>query len=276
MIQRNLTTALILEDDVDWDIRLRTQLLNFAYAARTFPSITGTTPRKSHSRTSEMNDRDPADLAKHSTTALPHTYPHHALLHPYGLDWDVLWLGHCGTSLPQPSPFRPDRLMLLNDPTTPSPKHLRLREAAPPDPIATLYPPHTRVYHRTGNETLCTLAYAVTQRGARKILHELGIRELSAGFDFELGRWCGKSNTEEDISETKGGRRPERKLDCLTVQPPLFSHYWGEKADSDITGIGIGGRPEVGSRYIMRSVRGNLEGLLEGSGRLFEQWTQDD
>lgn len=218
----------------------------------------------------------PVELAKFSTVALTHEYSHYVPSHPYGLDWDVLWLGHCGTSLPQPSPFHPDRLMLLNDLTTPAPKHLRLREAAPPDPIATLYPPYTRVYHRTGNETLCTLAYAVTQRGARKILYELGIRELNGGFDFELGKWCGKSSAGDEVKGNKGERSVERKLNCVTVQPPLFSHYWGEKEQSDIMGAGAGGRPEVGSRYVMRSVRGNLGGLIDGSERLFEQWTHDD
>ncbi|KAJ4295345.1 hypothetical protein N0V90_007356 [Kalmusia sp. IMI 367209] len=81
--------------------------------------------------------------------------------------------------------------MLLDDPTVPDPKYLRLRESAPSDTIATLYPPHTRVYHSTSNRTLCTLAYAVTQRGARKILYELGIRDLSKGYDFALSDYCG-------------------------------------------------------------------------------------
>lgn len=90
---------------------------------------------------------------------------------------------------------------------------------------------------------------------------------MSKGFDFALGDYCGGMVKNDD-----GEYGVERRLECLTVQPPLFSHFWPERGRSDIVGVGIGGRPEVGSRYIMRSVRGNLEGLGEG-GTLFEQWT---
>ncbi|KAF1977510.1 alpha/beta-hydrolase [Bimuria novae-zelandiae CBS 107.79] len=241
IIFQNITTALILEDDVDWDIRLRTQLHSFAHAARQLPSLKRET--LSHPPASETKDINPIDLAKRSTIALSPGGPHNTPSNPYGVDWDVLWLGHCGADLPRPSLTHPDRLMLLNDPTVPLPKHLRLRASAPPDPLATLYPPHTRVYHHNANSTLCTFAYAVTQRGARKILYELGIRELSKGFDFALGEYCGGL-----VKGNMGEKGMERRLKCVTVQPPLFSHFWGERGQSDIMGMGAGGRAEVGSR----------------------------
>ncbi|KAF1954299.1 hypothetical protein CC80DRAFT_550322 [Byssothecium circinans] len=169
--------------------------------------------------------------------------------------------------LPPPSPVAPDRVMLLDDLTVPSPKYVRVRESSPPDPIATLYPPYARVYHRTSNNTLCTLAYAVTQRGARRILFELGVRDLTKGFDFALSDYCAGLVKGDDNGL-------DRKLECVTVQPPLFSHYRDEKGRSDIMGLGVGGRPEIGSRYIIRSVRASLEGLVEGSETLFEQWSK--
>lgn len=59
-IQRDYDTALIIEDDVDWDLRLRDQTPLIANAIRNF-----------------TNAGD----------------PEHA---PYGRSWDLLWLGHCG------------------------------------------------------------------------------------------------------------------------------------------------------------------------------------
>jgi hypothetical protein len=266
-VAQNLTTTLVLEDDVDWDIRVRKQLLSFSHAARRLSLLTLESKNQDLPPTFETKSQTPIELAQRSTLSIASVDAHSAPINPYGSNWDVLWLGHCGADLPPPSPDHPNRLILLNDLTVPAPKYLRVRESSPPDPIATIYPPHTRVYHRTSNSTLCTLAYAVTQRGARKILFELGVRDLSRGFDFALSEYCA-GLTKSD------GNGLDRKFECVTVQPPLFSHCWDERGKSDITGLGTGGRPEVGSRYVMRSVRANLEGLGEGSETLFEQWSE--
>ena len=94
--------------------------------------------------------------------------------------------------------------MLLNDATVPAPEYLRQSKTGPMGDIGRLYPPHTRVYHRTGNETLCTLSYGVTQRGARKILYEMGVRELGKGYDFALSEYCGGQVKSEAGVERKG------------------------------------------------------------------------
>ncbi|KAL4932998.1 uncharacterized protein BDV17DRAFT_287360 [Aspergillus undulatus] len=57
--QSNLKTALVIEDDVDWDVALKAQMGNISTAVRNL------------TKASETNSR------------------------PYGT-WDVLWLGHCG------------------------------------------------------------------------------------------------------------------------------------------------------------------------------------
>ncbi|OJJ95598.1 glycosyltransferase family 25 protein [Aspergillus aculeatus ATCC 16872] len=62
--QSRLDTALILEDDVDWDRALRSQAPRIAAAVR---NLTHTPP-------TEDNNNDA----------------------PYGRAWDLLWLGHCG------------------------------------------------------------------------------------------------------------------------------------------------------------------------------------
>ncbi|CAI7618362.1 uncharacterized protein N7487_001099 [Penicillium crustosum] len=58
--QSNFQTTLIIEDDVDWDVSVRTQMKNIASAVR---SLTKTA----------QDER-----------------------WPYGCGWDVLWIGHCG------------------------------------------------------------------------------------------------------------------------------------------------------------------------------------
>lgn len=218
---------------------------------------------------------DPVNLAKRSTQPLPilnsRDIPQSE---PYGRDWDVLWLGHCGAELPPPSVVHPNRLMTLNDETVPAPKHLKPATQAPQDAFAPIYPPHTRLYHRTSKSTLCTLAYAVTQTGARKILFQHGIRDFSKGYDFALSDYC--NGLTKNVMKGNDGKGIQPM--CVTVQPPLFSHFWGERGGSDIMGIGAGGRMEVGSRYLKRSVRSNLEGLVRGREMegVVEQWADED
>lgn len=59
--QSDLDTALIIEDDVDWDVTIREQTVRIAEAVRNL--------------THTYNDNETA---------------------PYGRAWDVLWIGHCG------------------------------------------------------------------------------------------------------------------------------------------------------------------------------------
>ncbi|KAE8355892.1 hypothetical protein BDV28DRAFT_128072 [Aspergillus coremiiformis] len=59
-IQANLDTALIIEDDVDWDVSIRSQMIRIAESVRNL---------------TDTNTLEPA---------------------PYGRAWDVLWIGHCG------------------------------------------------------------------------------------------------------------------------------------------------------------------------------------
>ena len=261
IVERNLTTALIMEDDADWDFRIRSQLTDFGRAAHRLPALISKSEldRKIPSH----EDLSPIELAKRSSSSLssPSTCNGHKQ-EPYGRAWDVLWLGHCGAALPPPSPHHPDRITMEKDETVPQSQHLRPTLHSPLDDIATLYSPHTRVAHRA-NTTLCMIAYAVTQSGARKLLYEFGVREFDRGYDFALSDWCN--------GLTRGAKRDNLPV-CLTVQPPLFSHHFAEKANSDITGTGIGGRPDEGSRYIRWSVRGNLERLVRGDGRMVEQW----
>ena len=285
-MEQNITSALILEDDADWDIMLKSQLEVFAQAARAFtqpkPRSRLTLATKyghdAQSPTEISLDQIPADLRPTLT--------------PYGDDWDVLWLGHCGTDFPMrsaPAEEAPDkddtnrvadpshrppllRVLVQNDPTVPDPENLKPHPFALKDKLADMYAPHTRVVHAS-SATICTQAYAVSQEGARKLLWQFGLETLTNGWDFMLRDWCdGLYATTEAQASAQEGMDTNTKLVkgpvCVTVQPPLFSHHYGKGAASDITAPGGGfiNKEKEMTPYIRYSVRLNMGRLIRGAG----------
>ncbi|KAL4795268.1 hypothetical protein BDV19DRAFT_398938 [Aspergillus venezuelensis] len=129
ILKDGLASAIIMEDDADWDVTLKTQLRSFALSVRALQSQT------SDSSTTK------ASL--------------------YGNDWDIFWLGHC-------------------DP----PPHERPSTSRMTCPIT---------------DRICSIVYAVSFRGAQKILAALSVSpsglaeeiDIGAEFDVSLGRMCG-------------------------------------------------------------------------------------
>ena len=66
IIDEGWSTALILEDDADWDINIKGQLRMFANISRVLTN------------------------ARYDPISSPTS-------NPYGLEWDILWLGPCAT-----------------------------------------------------------------------------------------------------------------------------------------------------------------------------------
>ncbi|UNI13393.1 hypothetical protein JDV02_000141 [Purpureocillium takamizusanense] len=185
-------TALFLEDDVDWDIRLRTTQAPLVSAA--VRQVLGRTSRRLDARK-----------------------------YPYGdpSSWDLLYLGHCGdywhgmdvefkdghvkpkdlektphTAFIDPSMSHSDNL----HPFTKSlMKNLGVDE-------------YTRLVHRSVFP-LCTFGYALSRAGARRIL-EWGGKEPSEGgykaYDVLILLSC-----------------RDYGLRCWTVNPELFHHVPG-------------------------------------------------
>lgn len=305
-MERNISTALILEDDVDWDVRLKAQMQSFALASRIFVQpVTGQkhaiskayTPAPGTTSTSE--DLKPAKdrhlLPVHSAPAYDRP-----VVSPYGDAFDVLWLGHCGTAFPAhpppaasqhhggvaapPGTGKPAQLPLLRvtlprDATVPAARHLRPHPFAGPDALAELQlPPHTRVVH-AASATTCTLAYAVSQAGARRLLRQFALETFSTGWDLMLGAWCDGLYMEHRGGAGGAGGREERTPVCLTVQPPLFSHYMDEGKGSDIQAQGGGYLHKTGSQYVRLSVKRNLRRLVEEGWEekdLVDQWPDED
>ena len=266
VVQQDLSSALILEDDIDWDIRIKSQLRDFALYTRAL------TQPLTHDPTIWADPTFPSP--KDPSTMPPDMYFDNLpstispLKSPYGDNWDVLWPGHCGTVFPNISSQSEGKagkrqpkakVVHLSDSTVPEPQHIQ--SLSTDNNPAELYPPHTRITHHAVG-SICTLAYAVTQAGARRILYEIGIRDFSKQFDLELKDFC-------------AGEDSRRNPICVTVQPQLFNFYRpaGRTSQfSDITDYGDEVRTEAEAPMLRWSVRMNRETLLDGSRNFTDQF----
>ena len=162
VLAQNLSTALITEDDIDWDVRIKSQLDQFAAGTRAL-----TQPLKKGG----YADTTLETRGKGSNTALDDLKPGTApdtvspQLSPYGDNWDVLWLGHCGVRLPNPQQeILKGRYCVSHDETVPSWEH---RTNLAGEFVKNAYSDHTRIIHHAMSP-ICTLAYAVSVRGAQR------------------------------------------------------------------------------------------------------------
>ncbi|XP_044717518.1 glycosyltransferase family 25 [Hirsutella rhossiliensis] len=215
IVETGISSALILEDDVDWDVHLKSQLSNIAQGTR---HVLG-----------ESASSFPPDS-------------------PYGDGWDVLWLGHCG------------EYAIQDDETMPS--YSRVTQWV--DWGA--FPPHTRLVHLSGLP-VCSFAYAVSQKAAKKILYALSIDGLHTEFDNALAALCRDGRSDASYH-----------LKCLSVNPTIIFHHKPKgrlTGDSDINSQGEDGgeRQEGFTESIKWSMRLNLKNIL--LGRPLEQQFDD-
>ncbi|KAF2832969.1 hypothetical protein CC86DRAFT_279150 [Ophiobolus disseminans] len=303
------------KDDVDWDIRVRQNLQRFAFASRVLSSshdLFATSPNlKSHVEYQSNTETEDTAFQIIDTKNLPKTLPSLPLSStrstfsqqynkgegPYGdpTKWDILWLGHCGagmprdpqahpTSLKHHTPVSPSNLILtnLNDDTVPVGRHIKAHPfQGGPDALATAFPPHTRIYHRSTGGELCTVGYAVSQRGARRLLHQFGIKGWNGIFDSEMGRWCAGEDPDMGPSYAKPDpvkKKKQKERVCVTSQPPIFAHHHPMQGESDIGGLGGGYARKYETKYLRYSVRMNLERLVQGKGEreLEDQWPDEE
>lgn len=218
-----------MEDDVDWDIRLKPTLRDLALSSNALVSEDiGTVP---------LSEISPVSLSGAS---------------PYGDGWDLLWLGHCGMHMPGRG------IVLHNDdPTVPEHRHLRSFIPNEITPLAS-YPQHTRATFRGTSEATCSLAYAVTQSAAQRILYDIGVDKLSESYDLMLKGWCAQP-----------------KSVCLSVLPQLFDHHRRAGAadvDSDISDPHQEPRTDPYTNNIRWSVQMNMKHLLRGDDRFDDQY----
>ncbi|KAH8196139.1 hypothetical protein TruAng_009706 [Truncatella angustata] len=250
VVRRNLSSALIMEDDADWDVRLRKQLRAFALSSQALTQpLQGT--KSVYMDTSYPRSQNKQAVATElHLDSLPHTI--NPIISPYGDEWDVLWLGHCGMHFASDKLDTPSGLVVHeNDETVPQKQHLWT--LSNPNDVKELYPEHTRVVHHV-EDGVCSLVYAVSQKGARQLLYEAGLKNFDAAFDIILRWFC----------EGTGGRRPHT---CLTSSPGLFQHHRpkGPKSgNSDISDHGDGFQDKAYSDVVRWSVRLNAEAIMTG------------
>lgn len=204
VLMAGFETALIVEDDVDWAVEIKDQ------------------------------------MALTSTGLRNYTGAHVADPTPFGTmmasNWDVLWigmfpenlgslcqgrkalilleLGHCGEVWAEND--IKNNTLSWSDSTTVPRAHYQNSWAV--DTLQDLPQGHRSIYWTQG--AICSFAYAVTRRGAEKLLKILE-QVAEEAFDVTLQRACQQGREE---------------LQCLSVVDELFHHYqpaeeFGESSD---------------------------------------------
>lgn len=211
-LDSSLETVLILEDDVDWDIHLRTQQVpKVAAAARALlleearnPSPKPISPR---SEPESPPTRPVTDLEEDSFVS-PNSAGGYWGDTSKDAGWDIMYLGHCGdlftlndwtntSSIPRAS---------FPDPTLPQRDHMHLFTKTFLDGIHV--PPQTRLVHKSVSP-LCTFGFALTRRAAKRLLEDVAANERvkCQAYDVRILEAC------RDLG-----------FRCWTTNPELFHH----------------------------------------------------
>lgn len=264
-MEENLSSALIMEDDVDWDIRIKSQLQKIALGT------TALTQPKISNRTEYLDPSYPESTGHDSHTEVFITSEQNPPIHapeasPYGDSWDLLWLGHCGMRTPTPDDNNKKgiplgRAVITPDETVPEKQYLPMRfENTEWQRDLESYPPHTRIVTRAMGG-ICTLAYAVSQQGARKLLYELSLNRLDAPYDLALMGTC-ENNRDTHFT-------------CLGVLPAVFQHHRPAgpmHSYSDIDDAGHDVNQRAYTRDIRWSTRLNMQKLVSGDTDYIDQY----
>ncbi|KAF2262841.1 hypothetical protein CC78DRAFT_545475 [Lojkania enalia] len=233
-LDSGLETALILEDDVDWDIRLRSvQIPLAAGAARSLlPPAIGFSPWANGNKSSIHYWGDPAS-------------------------WDVLYLGHCGDYFDEVSDhgiknqgFTLDSLphTVYYDPTIPRKPELHPFTRQLFEKLKLL--DHTRAFHRS-KFPLCSFGYAITRIAAERLLSDFAPEKLTPkgprAFDVALLDACKKGfKTPSPTIAGNPNPHPDPKLRdkytspglrCWTLNSELFHHMPGDSQIGQISKI---------------------------------------
>lgn len=230
IVEQNISSAIVMESDVDWDIRIKTQMQSFARASRLL-----TQPGMEN----EWLTENGANIISLPTTS------------PYGDDWDLLWLGHCGADLPEDGGHIPIGRAVYHDETVPPIEKLKIRRRFREQ--LQEFGNETRIVSHT-NDNLCSIAYAISQKGARKFLYEMGIKRLDAAADLMIAWLCDGVHG-----------RPMHK--CLTVNPQLFNQHRAAGPMNKASNIQSykGTIKHASTENIMYGTKVNFEPLLKGS-----------
>ncbi|KAK7202893.1 hypothetical protein BZA70DRAFT_86345 [Myxozyma melibiosi] len=185
MLDSKVETMLVLEDDIDWDVNIHDIMERFSF---------------------QMQNNS---LRTHVIT------PHERDSAPYGLDWDLINMGQCYNHA---NPDRPDLFITYPDPTAP-----------PIDSLSNSIKQFLEFFKVTRDEMeskrlispsfhpICTMAYALTRRGAQRLLLHSSYAGLHGPVDLEISDHAGNG-----------------KIHAYDLSPPPFNSWRVDgKKDSD-------------------------------------------
>ena len=260
IVRLNITSALILEDDSDWDVRIRSIMQDLAISTQALTQpLAGSTASYADSTYPSNEEHLNATVPEFDINALPRTVT--PKISPYGDEWEMMWLGHCGMRFPAAEEGLPMGRVLHKDDATVPPTGL-WSLAPHPYELVDQYPKRTRAVHHA-SQGVCSLGYAVTQKGARGLLREIGLREVRDPLDILLRFYC----------MGLGGRR---KHNCIAAQPPIFNHHRPagmKSANSNIGDHGAEYQAEPHTDMIQWSVRLNADAIMDGKTEFQDLYT---
>lgn len=205
-VASDFETALIIEDDVDWDISVKEQMKLLSRAIRDFTGTPASDPR------------------------------------PYGLDWDILWFGHCG------GPY--DRNSPRHEYWDPSVRDGELYTGWMKDYVTSM-PEKTR-YVQHGAGLVCSFAYAINRKTVTNVLDWSG-QGQDEGFDIRLRTGC-----------------MNKKINCVSVYPELMHHH--EPTANYISEVRQGdGKGQAGAEDALESEMG-ITANIRDSARCAALW----
>lgn len=136
MLRENVQSALVIEDDVDWDVLIKTQMTEVARGSK---------------HLFHKNDK-----------------PSHS---PYGDDWWLISTGNCATR--DNLKGDQERWVINDDPTVVPRVHRHLLFEPQTKPEA-LSGPNTRLIFDM-RTMICTGSYAITLEGARNLIYDQAV-----------------------------------------------------------------------------------------------------
>ncbi|KIW50872.1 hypothetical protein PV05_09653 [Exophiala xenobiotica] len=218
IVREKVATALIFEDDADWDVAFKQQLVQFARGSR----------------------------------YIVKTPEHEVPFSPYGDNWDLLWIGHCGSWV---YPEERRRFFVIpNDPTVEPPQY---RQNVDAPNMSHWEGPNgdnkTRIVFRSEG-AVCTAGYAVSQQGARKILYHMSMMPYNSPVDWGFADLC------KDM---------RYNFTCVSVFPQLIGVSRPTANTSKWSDIGYGDDSQrtveaANSPHLVFSTRLNMANLLAG------------
>ncbi|KAI1393976.1 glycosyltransferase family 25 protein [Hypoxylon trugodes] len=205
VVASGLETAFIVEDDVDWDVRIKTEMGLVSDNVRAYTGV---------------NEED--------TT-------------PFGTNWDVLWLGHCGSIItddinPPPRVYADDSRCETELYSGWSKRFLREK----------LVEGHRQV--QMSLMSVCTFGFGVTKQGAKKMIPLL-TKASEEAFDVALSGHC-----------------RDQKLKCITVNPQLFNHYEPPKDSGYLSDVHVGdGQGETSEEAQFEHSKGTTGNIMKSA-----------